>query len=63
MKIPLGDFNIKVWVKNIFKPTIEHESLYQDSNENSVGIRNFVTSKNLVVKSKIFPHRKIHKYT
>ena len=30
---------------------------------NGVRIVNFVTSKNLVVKSTIFPHRNIHNYT
>jgi hypothetical protein len=48
---------------NIFKPTIGQESLYQDSNDNGVRLVNFATSKNLVVKSTMFPHRNIHKYT
>ena len=47
----------------IFKPTIGQESLHQDSIDNGVRIENFATSKNLVVKSKMFPHRNIHKYT
>jgi len=50
MKIPLGDFNEKVGRKNIFKPTIENESLHQDSNDNGVRIVNLATSKNLVVR-------------
>jgi len=64
MKILLGDFNAKVGRENIFKPTIGQESLHQDSNDNDNGVRlvNFATSKNLVVKSTIFPHQKIHKY-
>ena len=45
--------------KNIFKPTIGQESLYQDSNDNGVRLVNL----NLVVKSTMFPHRNIHKYT
>ena len=45
------------------KPTIGNESLHQDSNDNGVRIVNFATSKNLVVKSTMFPHRNIHKYT
>jgi len=49
--------------ENIFKPTIGNESLHQDSNDNGVRIVNFATSKNLVVKSTMFPHRNIHKYT
>jgi len=62
MKILLGDFNAKVGRQNIFKPTVGNESLHQDSNDNDVRIVNFATSKNLVVKSKMFPHRNIHKY-
>ena len=49
--------------ENIFKPTIGNESLHQDSNDNGVRIVNFGTSKNLVVKSTMFPHRNIHKGT
>jgi hypothetical protein len=32
----LGDFNEKLGEVNIFKPTIENESLHQDSNDNGV---------------------------
>ena len=39
-KIQLGDFNTKVDVENIFKPTIGNESLHQDSNDNGVSIIN-----------------------
>ena len=63
MKNLLGDFNAKVGRENIFKPTIGNESLHQDSNDNGVRRVNFATSKNLVVKSTIFPHRNFHKYT
>jgi len=49
--------------ENVFKPTIGWESLHQDSNDNGVRIVNFTTSKNLVVKSTMFPHQNIHKYT
>ena len=42
--------------ENIFKPTIGNESLHQDSNDNGVRIVNFATSKNLVLKSTMFPH-------
>ena len=37
--------------------------LFQDSNDNGVRLVNFTTSKNLVVKSTMFPHHNIHKYT
>ena len=63
MKILLGDFNAKVGREDIFKPTIGNEILHQDSNDNGVRIVHFATSKNLVVKSPMFPHRNIHKCT
>jgi len=60
MKILLGDFNTKV-EREYFQ--IGNESLHQGSNDNCVRIVNFAKSKNLVVKSTMFPHRNIHKYT
>ena len=39
---------------DIFKPTVGNESLHQDSNDNGVGIVNFATLKDLVVKSTMF---------
>ena len=62
MKILLGDFNAKVERENIFKPTIGNESLHQDSNGNGVRIVNLATTKNLVIKNTLFPHRNIQKY-
>ena len=59
----LGDFNAKVGTENIFKLTTGWESLHQDINDNGVRLANFDTSKNPVVKSTMFPHRNIHKYT
>jgi len=44
--------------ENIFKPTTE--SLHQDSNDSGVRIVNFATSKNLVVKSTMFPYQNTH---
>ena len=63
MKILLGDFNAKVGGENIFKPTIANENLHHDSKVNGVRIIKFAMSKNLVVKSTMFPHRNIHKCT
>jgi hypothetical protein len=48
MKILLGNFNAKVGRKDIFKPTIGNENLQYAT---------------LTVKSMIYPHRNIHKYT
>ena len=63
MKNLLRDFNPKVGREKICKLTIGNESLHQYSNDNDVRIVNFATSKNLVVKSTMFPHQNIHKYT
>jgi hypothetical protein len=63
MKILLGDLNAKVGMENIFKLTIGNESLREVNNDNGVRLVNFATSKNIVVKSTMFPRRKIHKYT
>jgi hypothetical protein len=62
-KILLGDFNAKVGRQDIIKPTIGNESLHEISNDNGVRVVNFATSKNRIVKSTMFPHRNIHKYT
>jgi hypothetical protein len=51
MKILLGDFNAILGREGIFKPTIGNESLNQVNNNDKV------------VKSKLFTHRNIHKYT
>jgi hypothetical protein len=63
MKILLGNFNAKVGREDIFKPTIGNESLHEISNDNGARLVNFATSKNLRVKSTMFPHHNIHKYT
>jgi hypothetical protein len=52
MKILLGDFNIKVGEKYIFKLTTGNECLGQDSSDNGVRIVNFVTQKIYLPRSK-----------
>jgi hypothetical protein len=61
MRILLA-FNTKLGRKDIFKPTIRYESLHEITNDIDVTVVNFVTSKNLIVKSTMFPHCNIHKY-
>jgi endonuclease/exonuclease/phosphatase family metal-dependent hydrolase len=63
MKILLGDFNAKVGREDVFKSTIGNESLHEINNNNGVRLVNFATSKNIRVKSTMFPLRNIHKYT
>jgi hypothetical protein len=53
---------VKVGREDIFKLTIENESLHEISNDNGVRVVNFATSKNHTVQSTIFPHHDIHKY-
>jgi exonuclease III len=62
MKILFGDFNAKVGREDIFKPTTGNESLHGISDDNGVRSVSFATSKNLRVKSTMFPHSNIHKY-
>jgi hypothetical protein len=62
MKILIGDFNAKVGKEDISELTIGNESLLKISTDNGVRVVNFATSKNLTVKSMMFPHRSIHKY-
>jgi hypothetical protein len=59
----LGDFNAKVGTEDIFKPTIGNASLREISNDNGVKAVNFATSKNVIAKSRMSPHRNIHKVT
>jgi hypothetical protein len=63
MKTLLGDINAKVGREDIFKLTNGNESLHEINNDNGVRVVNFATSKNLIVKSTMFPHCNIHKYT
>jgi hypothetical protein len=63
IKILLGDFNAKVGREDILKPTIEDESSHEINNDDRVRIVKFSTSKILVVKSTMFPHCSIHKYS
>jgi hypothetical protein len=56
------DFNAKVGREDIFKPTTGHTNLHKISNDNGVRAANFAPSKNLIVKSTMFPHHNIHEY-
>jgi hypothetical protein len=59
----LGDSNAKVVREDIFKMTIRNESLHEIGIDNGVRVENFATSKNLIIKSTMFPHSNIHKCT
>jgi hypothetical protein len=59
----LGDFNAKEGREDIFKLTIGSESIHEIRNNNGVRVVNFTTSKNIIMKSAMFSHRNIHKFT
>jgi hypothetical protein len=61
MKILL-DFNAKVDMENLFKPTNWNDSLHKINNDSGVRVANFAISK-FLVRSTMFPHRNIHKFT
>jgi hypothetical protein len=63
MKILFGDFNVKVGMEDIFTQTLRNETLHEISNDNGVRVVNFATLKHLVVKSMMFPHCNINKFT
>jgi hypothetical protein len=60
IKILLRDFSAKLGKEDI-KLTIGNESLHEISNDNGTVL--FATSKNIIVKSRMFPRRNIYKYT
>jgi hypothetical protein len=62
MKILVGHFSAE-GMKDILKSTIGNESLHEINNENGVRTVNFASSKNLIAKITMFPHRNIHKFT
>jgi hypothetical protein len=41
--------------KDIFKPTIMHNSLHEVSSDKGVSVVNFAISKNLIINSRMFP--------
>jgi hypothetical protein len=63
MKFFSGHTTAEVSREDIFKPTIQNESLHDIHNDNGVRIVNFTTSENLIVKSTMFPHHNICKFT
>jgi hypothetical protein len=63
MKILLGDSNAKVGMEDIFKLTTGIESSHEISNDNGVRVGNFAKTKKSIVKSTMFFHHDIHKYT
>jgi len=62
LKVLLGKINTKLgW--DVFELTGGNASVCETSNDNFVRAVNFSTSKNLIVKSTMFPNCFFHKYT
>jgi hypothetical protein len=59
----LGDFNAKIDKEDIFKTTVGNDNLHKIINDNGVRVVNIAISKNMIVKSTMFPHHNIHKMT
>jgi hypothetical protein len=63
VKIVLGDFNPKIGQDDAFKPTTRNNSAHETSNDNGIRVVDFAVSKNMVISSSYFHHKKIHKVT
>ncbi|XP_048487060.1 uncharacterized protein LOC105395445 [Plutella xylostella] len=62
-KVVLGDMNAMIGKEEAFVPTIGKHSKHDQSNDNGIRLINFASSKSMVVKSTMFPHKDIHKGT
>jgi hypothetical protein len=56
-------FNAKVGREDTFKHRAGNDSLHKISNDDGETVTNFATSRNLTVKSTMFPNRNTHKFT
>jgi hypothetical protein len=61
IKVILGDLNAMCGKEIQFQPTIGKESLHYNSNDNGLRIISFASSKNMIISSTTYPHKKIHK--
>lgn len=59
-KIVIGDFNAKVGREEAYQPTIGLFSKHPVSNDNGLRLISFASSKSMVIKSTMFPHKAIH---
>jgi hypothetical protein len=59
----LEDFNAKFGTEDIFKQTVENDSLHTIGNYNKVIVEKFPTSKNLTVKNTVYSYYNNRKCT
>jgi endonuclease/exonuclease/phosphatase family metal-dependent hydrolase len=62
VKIIIGDMNAKVG-KDLMIPNVGKFGLHNVSNDNGTRLADFSVTRNLVISSIMFPHKKIHKET
>lgn len=62
-KIIMGDFNSKTDKETIYRPTIGKESLHRETNENGSMLVTFLSYRNMIISSIIFPHKNTKKQT
>ena len=63
VKVILGDFNSQVGKEEVYGSTIGKYSIHNDSNDNGIRLIDFATSKNLIIRSTFFPHKRHHLVT
>jgi hypothetical protein len=56
------NLNSKAGTEDVFKRTVEKESLHGTGNDKGVKTANLATSKVVVVVGSVFTHRKTRKY-
>jgi len=63
IKIIIGDLNAKVCQELEYRTVTGGHSLHEELNDNGKLLIDFATGKGLSIKSTMFPHKDIYKYT
>ena len=61
VKMLLGDMIAKIGREKMYKPVTGQESIHKESNNNGESLIDFAVSRNMIVSSTYFPHKRIHK--